>query len=57
MLTAESGSVDSKTSMSKYFSESESLSNFSSNLTSTYGDSLAAEVLSDKAYVVKSKDD
>ena len=57
VLTAESGSVDSKTSMSKYFSESESLSNFSSNLTSTYGDSLAAEVLSDKAYVVKSKDD
>lgn len=47
---------DSKTSMSKYFSESESLSNFSSNLTSTYGDTLAGEVLSNKAYFVTSID-
>lgn len=47
---------DPETSMSKYFSESESLSNFSSNLTSTYGGSLAAKVLSDKAYVVTSDD-
>ena len=52
--TAESGSVDPETSMSNYFKESQSLSN---SLTSTYGNSLAAEVLSDKAYVVKSEDD
>ena len=53
MPIAESGSVDPETSMSKYFSESESLSN---SLTSAYGNSLAGEVLSDKAYVVKSND-
>lgn len=53
MLTAESESVDPETSMSNYFSESESLSN---SLTSTYGNSLAGAVLSDKAYVVKSND-
>lgn len=53
MPIAESGSVDPSTSMSKYFSESESLSN---SLTSTYGNSLAGAVLSDKAYVVKSND-
>ena len=56
MFTAKSESDDPETSMSKYFSESESLSNFSSNLTSTYGGSLAAKVLSDKAYVVTSDD-
>lgn len=54
MPIAESGSVDPSTSMSKYFSESQSLSN---SLTSTYGKSLAGEVLSDKAYVIKSNDD
>ena len=56
MPIAESGSVDPSTSMSKYFSESESLSTLSSTLTSTYGSTLASEVLSDNAYVVKSKD-
>ncbi|WP_443669233.1 accessory Sec-dependent serine-rich glycoprotein adhesin, partial [Holdemanella porci] len=50
---AESRSDDPETSMSNYFSESESLSN---SLTSTYGNSLAGAVLSDKAYVVKSND-
>lgn len=54
MPIAESGSVDSETSMSKYFSESQSLSN---SLTSTYGSDLAGAVLSDKAYVIKSNDD
>lgn len=54
MPIAESGSVDPETSMSNYFKESESLSN---SLTSTYGKSLAGEVLSDKAYVIKSNDD
>lgn len=53
MPIAESGSVDPETSMSKYFSESQSLSN---SLTSTYGSDLAGAVLSDKAYVVKSND-
>lgn len=53
MPIAESGSVDPSTSMSKYFSESQSLSN---SLTSTYGSDLAGAVLSDKAYVVKSND-
>lgn len=53
MLIAGSESVDPETSMSNYFSESESLSN---SLTSTYGNSLAGAVLSDKAYVVKSND-
>lgn len=54
MPIAGSESVDPETSMSNYFKESQSLSN---SLTSTYGNSLAAEVLSDKAYVVKSEDD
>lgn len=53
MPIAGSESVDPETSMSNYFSESESLSN---SLTSTYGNSLAGAVLSDKAYVVKSND-
>lgn len=53
MPIAESGSVDPSTSMSKYFSESQSLSN---SLTSTYGSDLAGAVLNDKAYVVKSND-
>lgn len=53
MLTANSESDDPETSMSKYFSESTVRSE---SLTSTYGNSLAAEVLSDKAYVVKSND-
>lgn len=53
MLTAKSESDDLETSMCNYFKESESLSN---SLTSAYGNSLAAEVLSDKAYVVTSKD-
>ena len=53
MPIAESGSIDPSTSMSKYFSESQSLSN---SLTSTYGSNLAGAVLSDKAYVVKSND-
>lgn len=50
---AESGSEGYSTSLSKYFSESQSLSN---SLTSTYGSDLAGAVLSDKAYVVKSND-
>ena len=50
---AVSESDDSETSMSKYFSESTARSE---SLTSAYGNSLAAEVLSDKAYVVKSND-
>ena len=54
VLTAESGSVDIETSMKDYFNESTVRSE---SLTSTYGNSLAAEVLSDKAYVVKSNDD
>lgn len=53
MLTAESGSVDIETSMKDYFKESTARSE---SLTKTYGSNLAAEVLSDKAYVVKSKD-
>lgn len=53
MPITESGSIDPSTSMSKYFSESQSLSN---SLTSTYGSDLAGAVLSDKAYVVKSND-
>lgn len=53
MPTANSESDDPETSMSKYFSESAARSE---SLTSTYGNSLAAEVLSDKAYVVESKD-
>ena len=53
MPIAGNESVDPETSMSNYFSESESLSN---SLTSTYGNSLAGAVLSDKAYVVKSND-
>lgn len=53
MPIAGSESDDSETSMSKYFSESTVRSE---SLTSTYGNSLAAEVLSDKAYVVKSND-
>lgn len=57
---AESINVNPETSTSRsvstYFSESESLSTLSSSLNSTYGDSLAGAVLSDKAYVVKSND-
>lgn len=53
MPIAGSESVDPETSMGNYFKESQSLSN---SLTSTYGNSLAAEVLSDKAYVVTSND-
>ena len=54
VLTAESGSVDIETSMKDYFKESTARSE---SLTKTYGSNLAAEVLSDKAYVVKSNDD
>lgn len=53
VLTAESGSVDIETSMKDYFKESTARSE---SLTKTYGSNLAAEVLSDKAYVVKSND-
>lgn len=50
-LTANSESVDPETSMSIYFSESESLSN---SLTIEYGSEIANEMLRDNAYIVKS---
>lgn len=49
-LTANNESVDPETSMSIYFSESESLSN---SLTLKYGSEIANETLHDNAYIVK----
>ena len=49
-LTANNESVDPETSMTIYFSESESLSN---SLTLKYGSEIANETLHDNAYIVK----
>lgn len=50
VLTAESGSVDIETSMSKYFSESTARSD---SLTSAYGSEVAHKVLTETSYIVK----
>lgn len=54
VLTAESGSEEYSTSMSKYFSESTARSN---SLTSVYGSQVAGEVLTGTSYIVEGDND
>lgn len=54
VFTAESGSEEYSTSMSKYFSESTARSN---SLTSVYGSEVAGEVLTGTSYIVEGDND